>query len=458
MKSKNNIDMCNGAIAPKMLLFAVPLMISSILQLLFNAADLVVVAQYATDDSYAAVGSTGSLVNLMTNLFIGLSVGVNVLAARYLGSKEDTELEKTVHTSVLISLLIGCVLAVFGVFTAPIFLKLMHLQGNILKLASLYMQIYFLGMPSVMLYNFGSAILRANGDTRRPMYFMVISGVVNICFNLIFVICFSMDVAGVATATVISQTLSAVLVLLTLIKDKGPLKLNLKKLRIDKKILLKIMQIGLPAGLQGTLFSLSNVFIQSSVNTFGNDVIAGNSSAIQIEGFVYVAMNAFHQASLSFTSQNVGAGKKERILKITFVSLILVTVTGLILGNAAVLFGKPLLHIFTEKEAIINAGLVRLKIICSIYFLCGLMDVMVGVLRGLGYSTMPAIVSLMGACVLRLIWLATVFKIDSWHKIETVYYSYPISWIITFSVHVLCFIVVYRKYMKKNTVLPSHNL
>lgn len=455
---KNKIDMCNGAIAPKMLLFAVPLMISSILQLLFNAADLVVVAQYATDDSYAAVGSTGSLVNLMTNLFIGLSVGVNVLAARYLGSKEDTELEKTVHTSVLISLLIGCVLAVFGVFTAPIFLKFMHLQGNILKLASLYMQIYFLGMPSVMLYNFGSAILRANGDTRRPMYFMVISGVVNICFNLIFVICFSMDVAGVAVATVISQTLSAVLVLLTLMKDKGPLKLNLKKLRIDKKILLKIMQIGLPAGLQGTLFSLSNVFIQSSVNTFGNDVIAGNSSAIQIEGFVYVAMNAFHQASLSFTSQNVGAGKKERILKITFVSLILVTVTGLLLGNAAVLFGKPLLHIFTEKEAIINAGLVRLKIICSIYFLCGLMDVMVGVLRGLGYSTMPAIVSLMGACVLRLIWLATVFKIEYWHKIETVYYSYPISWIITFSVHVLCFIVVYRKYMKKNTVLPSHNL
>lgn len=450
MKKNHNIDMCNGSIAPKMLMFAVPLMISSILQLLFNAADLVVVAQYANEDSYAAVGSTGSLVNLMTNLFIGLSVGVNVLAARFLGSKDNNNLEKTVHTSVLISIVIGFILAVFGVFTAPTFLKMMHLKGNILKLASLYMQIYFLGMPSVMLYNFGSAILRANGDTRRPMYYMVFSGIVNICFNLVFVICFNLDVAGVAIATVISQTLSAFLILLTLMKDNGPLKFHIRKLSIDKGILFKIIQIGLPAGLQGTLFSLSNVFIQSSVNTFGDDIIAGNASAIQIEGFVYVAMNAFHQASLSFTSQNVGAGKKDRILKITFVSLILVTITGLILGNTAVFFGNPILHIFTDKEPIISAGLIRLRIICSVYFLCGLMDVMVGVLRGLGYSTMPAIVSLMGACVLRLIWLATVFKIDAWHTIETVYYSYPLSWVITFAVHVVCFLVVYKKY-KQNT-------
>ncbi len=449
MRNERNIDMINGSIASKMLLFSMPLIISGILQLLFNAADLVVVANYASDDSYAAVGSTGSLVNLMINLFIGLSVGVNVLIARYIGSKEYKELEKTIHTAVTISLIIGGIIGIFGVFTVPTFLRLMNLEGNILRLASLYLQIYFLGMPATMLYNFGSAILRAYGDTKRPMYFMIIAGIVNICFNLLFVIVFHLDVAGVAIATVISQILSSTLILITLTKESENLKLSLHKLRIDKNILLKIIRIGLPAGLQGTLFSLSNVFIQSSVNSFGDDIIAGNSSAITIEGFVYVAMNAFQQAALCFVGQNLGAGKKERIKKITLTSLFLVFCFGLIFGMSAIIFGEPLLRIFTDKPEIIAAGLTRLKIICSIYFLCGLMDVMVGVLRGLGYSTMPAIVSLMGACVLRLIWLATVFQIDSWHKIETVYLSYPISWFLTFSVHLICYLAVYKKYMKK---------
>ena len=450
MKKEHNIDMCNGPIVSKMLLFSLPLMLSSILQLLFNAADLVVVGRYGSSDSYAAVGSTGSLVNLMINLFIGLSVGVNVLVARYMGSKQDEELEKTVHTSILISLIIGLFLAVFGFFTVPLFLEYMNLKGNILRLASLYLQIYFLGMPATMVYNFGSAILRAGGDTKRPMYYMVIAGVVNVCFNLLFVIVFNLDVAGVAISTVISQVLSALLICFALMREKGPLKLSLRKLSVNGQILKKIMQIGLPAGFQGTLFSLSNVFIQSSVNTFSDAVISGNSSAITIEGFVYVAMNAFHQAALSFTGQNVGAGNKKRVGKITLIALILVTVTGLVLGNLAVLYGPFLLKFFTDKPDIIEAGMIRLRIICSVYFLCGIMDVMVGSLRGLGYSTMPAIVSLIGACALRLLWLATVFKIDRFHTIETVYFSYPISWLLTFLVHLLCFAIVYRKYMKSN--------
>lgn len=326
----------------------------------------------------------------------------------------------------------------------------MKLEGEILALASVYLRIYFLGMPAVMVYNFGSAVLRAVGDTRRPLVFMILSGIVNVGLNLLFVIVFDMNVAGVAIATVISQTISALLVILCLILEKGNIHFDVKHLYIDKNILIKILRIGLPAGFQGTLFSLSNVFIQSSVNSFGDITITGNSSAINIEGFVYVAMNAFHQAVISFVSQNIGAGKKERINKITVIGLLLVSSTGLLLGSLANYFGRELLSIYSRNPAIIEAGLIRIRIICSIYFLCGIMDVIVGALRGLGYSTMPAIVSLLGACVFRLIWLATVFQFDQWHTVQTIYYSYPISWILTFSVHVACYIIVKRKYDREH--------
>ena len=450
MKSKNEMDMCSGSIFGKMLIFTIPLMLSSMLQLLFNAADIVVVGNFAGDNSLGAVGSTGSLINLLTNLFIGLSVGVNVLVARYYGSGQKDNLHDTVQTAVTLSFVLGVVVAVFGFFCTPIFLKWMKLEGEILALASVYLRIYFLGMPAVMVYNFGSAVLRAVGDTRRPLFFMILSGIVNVGLNLLFVIVFNMNVAGVAIATVISQTISALLVILCLIIEKGNIHFDVKHLYIDKNFLVKILRIGLPAGFQGTLFSLSNVFIQSSVNSFGDITITGNSSAINIEGFVYVAMNAFHQAVISFVSQNIGAGKKERINKITVIGLLLVSSTGLLLGSLANYFGRELLSIYSRNPAIIEAGLIRIRIICSIYFLCGIMDVIVGSLRGLGYSTMPAIVSLLGACVFRLIWLATVFQFDRWHTVQTIYYSYPISWILTFSVHVVCYIIVKRKYDREH--------
>ena len=446
MKSKNEMDMCSGSIFGKMLIFTIPLMLSSMLQLLFNAADIVVVGNFAGDNSLGAVGSTGSLVNLLTNLFIGLSVGVNVLVARYYGSGQKDNLHDTVQTAVTLSVILGIVVAIIGFIFAPIFLEWMKLEGEILRLASIYLRIYFLGMPAVMLYNFGSAILRAIGDTRRPLIFMIISGVVNIGLNLLFVIKFQMNVAGVAIATVISEAISAVLVTICLIIEDNIIHFDIHHIYINKNILLKILQIGLPAGFQGTLFSFSNVFIQSSVNSFGDIAIMGNSSAINIEGFVYVAMNAFHQAAISFVSQNVGAGKRERINKITVIALLLVSSTGLLMGTLVNYFGRELLSIYSRNPAVIEAGYIRVNIICTIYFLCGIMDVMVGSLRGLGYSTMPAIVSLMGACVFRLIWLSTVFQFSQWHTIQTIYYSYPISWILTFSVHVICYIIVKRKY------------
>lgn len=447
MSKRKEMDMTEGTLLPKMLIFSIPLILSSILQLLFNAADLVVVSRYGCEDALGAVGSTGSLINLITNLFIGLSVGTNVLVARFFAAKEAENLKKTIHTSVLLSIILGIFLGILGILITPEILKLMGLKDNIWRLASLYLQIYFIGMPSVLLYNFGSAVLRAVGDTRRPLLYMIISGIVNLGLNLLLVLVFHLDVEGVAIATVISQTLSAILIVRTLTRYDGMLKLNLKELSIDKRILGKILVIGLPAGFQGTLFSLSNVFIQSSVNSFGDIVIKGNAAASNLEGFVYVAMNAYHQTALSFMSQNVGAGKKKRINKITLNSLILVTVVGLVLGNAVVIFEKPLLGIYAKDNlAIIEAGIIRLKYICSVYFLCGIMDVMVGALRGLGYSTMPMIVSLMGACVFRLIWLATIFKIDRFHTIETVYISYAISWILTFTVHLICYIIVKRKY------------
>lgn len=446
MNNKNQIDMLNGSIFSKMLLFTIPLIASSILQLLFNAADIVVVSNFAEESSLAAVGSTGSLINLLTNLFIGLSVGVNVLVARYIGSKQLDKLKDTIQTSISISVIIGILSGVVGIIICPSILKIMHLEGEIWRLASLYLQIYFIGMPAVMIYNFGSAVLRAVGDTRRPLIYMIIAGVINVLLNLIFVIVFHLGVAGVGIATVVSQYVSASLVVSCLVREKGIIHYNIKHFYINRKVLLGIIRIGLPAGLQGTLFSLSNVFIQSSVNTFGDIVIAGNSAAINLEGFVYVAMNAFYQATLSFIGQNVGAGKKKRVGLITVTGLLLVCSTGLLLGNIMVLFREPLLAIYKNDPAVIAAGSVRISWICSIYFLCGMMDVMVGALRGLGYSTMPAIVSLMGACVFRLIWLATIFQIDMFHSVGTIYASYPISWILTFSIHLICYIVIKRKY------------
>lgn len=447
-QKKYEIDMCNGPILKKMLVFAIPLMLSSILQLLFNAADIVVVGRFAGDESLAAVGSTSSLINLLTNVFIGLSVGANVLVARYFGAKKEEELKQTVHTAMTLSLIGGAVLTVIGVVGAPIILEWMQTPPEVLSLAVIYLRVYFAGITATMIYNFGSSILRAIGDTKRPLYFLSIAGVVNVVLNLFFVIVFHWGVFGVGLATVISQVISAGLVLRCLFREQGGIRLDLKCLGIHKGKLVQIMQIGLPAGFQGMLFSLSNVVIQSSVNTFGATIVAGNSAGINIEGFIYVGMNAFYQAAISFMGQNVGAGKYNRVNKILYAAQTCVIVIGFALSMLVRIFAEPLLSLYTDSPAVVEAGVARLQIICATYFLCGMMDVMVGALRGLGYSIAPMIVSLLGACAFRLLWIATVFQVERFHVIETIYYSYPISWALTFLAHAVTFIIV-RKSLKK---------
>lgn len=445
---KYEIDMCSGSVLQKMLLFALPLMCSSILQLLFNAADIVVVGRFAGDNALAAVGSTSSLINLLTNLFVGLSIGANVLVAQYYGAKKEKDLTETVHTAMLLSVFSGILLTILGDAAAKQILTWMSAPPEVLDLAVVYLRIYFLGMTSSMIYNFGSAILRAVGDTRRPLYYLFFAGVVNVVLNLIFVIYFHMGVAGVAAATAISQTISACLVVRCLMKEQGGIRLELRRLRIVKDKFLKIAQIGLPAGFQGTVFSLSNVVIQSAVNSFGAIVVAGNSAASNIEGFIYVGMNAFYQAAISFTSQNYGASQYKRIDRILLVGECYAIIVGVVFGNLAVLFGEELLGLYTKSPAAMEAGMIRLGIICAPYALCGMMDVLVGVLRGIGYAVMPMIVSLIGACGLRLLWIATVFQIPEYHTQQTIYLSYPITWTITMIVHAVCFIWARMKIAK----------
>lgn len=448
------MDMCSGPILRKMLMFALSLMLSSILQLLFNAADIVVVGKFAGDNSLAAVGSNTALINLLTNLFIGLSIGANVVAARHYGAKAWDDLRRTVHTAMLLSMLSGALLLVLGVIGAEQMLIWMQTPEEVLPLATVYLRIYFLGMISTMVYNFGSALLRAVGDTKRPLYFLLCAGIINVILNLLFVIGFQMDVMGVAIATVISETVSALLVLRCLVKEKGGIHLELRAMRIDRKKMLQILRIGLPAGFQGVVFALSNVVIQSSVNIFGNIVVAGNSAAANLEGFVYMAMNAFYQTTLSFVSQNYGAGEQKRINRIVLLGEACVIVTGTLLGNMVVFFGNDLLQIYSNNPEVIAAGMVRLHYISMIYALCGIMDVMVGALRGIGYSIMPMIVSIVGVCVLRLIWLATVFQIPEFHKIETVYLSYPVTWILTSLVYIVFFVWIRIRSARKKSA-PS---
>lgn len=452
-KTKNEIDMCNGPILKKMLIFTLPLMCSSMLQLLFNAADIIVVGRFAGDTALAAVGSTTSLVLLLSNLFIGLSVGANVLAARYFGAGRGNELSKTVHTSLLLSMISGVILTTMGILLAKPILQMMDTPDTVINLSVLYLRIYFLGMPAMLLYNFGSAILRAKGDTKRPLIYLSIAGVLNVSLNLVLVIVFNLGVAGVGIATATSQFVSASLMLRCLSKEKGGFRFSVKKLKIHKDKLIAILQIGLPAGVQSTLFSLSNVLIQASINSFGDVAMAGSAAAGNIEGFVYVAMNAFYQASITFTSQNVGAGKYHRVKPIMIRAVACVTVTGLVLGNLAYGFGNVLLLFYTTSPAVVVEGLRRLSYVSAWYFLCGIMDTLVGVLRGLGYSIVPMIVSLVGACGLRIVWIMTIFQIPMYHSLDTIYLSYPVTWLITAGTHFICYLVITKK--MKDKILKS---
>ena len=442
-QANRTMDMTQGRLLTQVLVFALPIMLSGILQLLFNAADTIVVGRFAGNEALAAVGSVGSLNNMIISLFIGLSVGANVLVARYTGSRNDRAVSDTVHTSVLLSLAGGVLLMIIGVALARPLLELMGSPEDVIDLAVLYVRIIFLGMPVQMLYNFCAAILRAVGDTQRPLYYLTIAGVVNVLLNLVFVILFHLSVAGVALATIISQAISALLVTRALLNMEGPTRLFLNRLRIHPGKLREIIRIGLPAGIQSSVFSLSNVVIQSSVNSFGSVVIAGNAASSNVGNFVYQAMNTFQQAITCFAGQNIGARKPRRIVSAMKVCMFWAVSFGLVLGLLSCVFGTQLLSLFSADPAVIAAGMERQIIVCAPYFLCGMMDVMTGALRGIGYSLLPMIVSILGACAFRLFWVFTVFA--AYPTLPCLMLSYPVSWLLTFSVLLVIFLVLWNR-------------
>ena len=441
MRHSSEIDMCSGPLVGNLLRFSLPLMASGILQLLFNAADIIVLGQFASSSAMAAVGATSSLNSLMVNLFLGLSIGCSVVMAHSYGAQDWRRVQDTVHTAILLALFCGAALILLGLPLLPVLLGWMDTPADLMDQSVLYMRIVFLGMPAMMAYDFGAGILRAIGDTRRPLFFLTAAGITNACLNVFFVLVFHMDVAGVALATSISQYLSAGLILRCLARPGTRYQLHPRQLRLHKATLLQILRVGLPAGIQSVVFSVSNVLIQSSINSFGTLAVAGSTAAANIENFVYTAMESVYQAALNFTSQNIGAGKKERVPLILRDCLLLVAVIGAILGGLAVLFGRQLLSIYTSDPQVLPYGIDRIHVVCLTYLLCGLMDVACGVVRGMGAAVTPTVVSLTGACGLRIVWIFTVF--GSMHSLFVLYLSYPVTWIVTFTMHMVCFVWFY---------------
>ena len=442
-KNKYEIDMCNGSIMDKLISFSMPLMLSGILQLMFNAVDIVVVGRFSGSESLAAVGSTTALINVFVNLFIGISLGANVLAARFFAAQKEKEMSETVHTSITLALISGIIMAVAGFLFARLSLELMGTPDNVIGLSTLYMRIYFLGMPFFMLYNYGAAILRAIGDTKRPLAYLIIAGVINAGLNLILVIVFKLGVAGVAIATIISQFISCVLVLRCLWKSEGSYQLRFSKLTIKKVYVKQIFQVGVPAGIQSTVINFSNVLLQSSVNSFGSTAMAGYTAANNIFGFLYVAVNSVTQTCMSFTSQNYGASKPKRMDRVLADCIILSVVVTLVLGGGAYIFGNELLRIYTSDVEVIRCGMEILLYTTVTYFLCGLMDLFPGAMRGMGHSMVPMILSIVGTVGVRIIWIFWVFP--QYRSLDILFISYPASWIITIVMQVICFYFVRKR-------------
>ena len=446
--ARQNQSMLEGPLFPSIVRYTIPIILTSLLQLLFNAADLVVVGRFCGSVSVAAVGSTGAITNLMVNFFIGLSVGAGVSVAHGLGSREDTVVSNTVHTALPTAIVSGLILTIIGVAFSETFLRMMGTPDNVLPLSATYMQIYFGGITFSMVYNFCAAILRAAGDTKSPLLYLTIAGVVNVILNIFFVTVLHMNVAGVALATTLSQGISAALVTRALMKRTDACHLDLGQMRFHKAQLTKMLRIGLPAGIQASLFSISNVLIQSSVNSFGDVFMSGSAASSNIEGFVYVSLNAFHQTAVNFIGQNAGARKYRRVYQTLWVCLGCVTVVGIVFGFTAWSFGRSLLSIYiTDSQQAIEYGMVRLAYICLPYFLCGLMDVSTGALRGLGASVVPMVISVLGVCGLRIFWIYTVFQV--YHTPQCLFFSYTVSWIVTFLFQIAAFFLVCRKFPKE---------
>ena len=450
---KQNQNMLQGPLLGSIISYTVPIILTSVLQLLFNAADLVVVGRFCGSISVAAVGATGSITALIVNLFIGLSVGAGVTVAHGIGSREDEVVHRTVHTALPLALISGVVLTVLGIALSEKLLTLMGTPANVLALSSVYMKIYFAGITFNMVYNFSASILRAVGDTKSPLVFLTIAGVINVVMNLIFVTVLHMNVAGVALATTISQAFSAVAMVVVLMKRTDAARLHLRQMKIYKIQMMKMLRIGLPAGVQSSLFSISNVLIQSSVNSFGDILMSGNAAAQNIEGFLYVSLNSFHQTAVNFIGQNVGAKQYERVKKIVWICLGCVLVVGLTMGTLMYRFGESLLSIYiTDSAEAISWGMVRLSVICQFYFLCGLMDVSTGALRGMGSSVSPMIISVLGVCGIRIGWIMTIFQIPQFHTPYSLYFSYIISWTLTFLIQMFAFFRIYRKHTGRDAV------
>lgn len=448
--------MINGTIMPKLITFAIPLMLSGILQLLFNAVDIIVVGRFSGSQSLAAVGSTSSLINMLTNLFIGISLGANVLAARFYAAGKHKEMSETVHTSILTALISGVLMIFVGIFFSRPALELMDTPSDVIELATLYMRIYFVGMPFFMLYNYGAAILRAVGDTKRPLIFLVVSGVTNACLNLLLVIVFKMDVAGVAIATVISQMISCILVLTCLYKTDAVYQFRFKKLRIKWEYLGQIFRIGIPAGIQSTLISFSNVLLQSSVNSFGSIAMAGYTAANNVLSFLYMGANSITQACMSFTSQNYGARKPKRMDKVLIDGLILQVVICLTLGVLAYVFGNQVSNIYTDDPNVIKCSVEILALTTVPYFLCGFMDTFPGVLRGMGRSTVPMILCLLGTVGVRILWIYCFFPHN--RTLGYLFVSYPVSWIATIVMQLIYYIFIRKEVHKELNVSSEYTL
>ena len=451
--NKYEIDMCNGTIMDKLVSFSVPLMISGILQILFNAVDIIVVGRFSGSQALAAVGSTSALINMMINLFIGISLGANVLAARFYAADRKKEMSETVHTSIMLALISGILMVFVGLICARWSLELMDTPDDVIDQATLYMRIYFVGMPFFMLYNYGAAILRAVGDTKRPLMYLVVSGVLNAILNVFLVVCFHLDVAGVGIATVVSQMVSCILVLRCLYKSEGSYQLRFSKLTIKTRYLGQIFAVGVPAGIQSTVINFSNVLLQSSVNSFGSVAMAGYTAANNVLSFLYVSVNSVTQACMSFTSQNYGVHKFKRMDRVLVDCLILSVGVALALGSVAYFFGPEILQIYTEEPDVIASGMEILAYTTLTYFLCGIMDLFPGALRGMGHSGVPMILSILGTVGTRIVWIFGIFP--SHRSLGVLFWSYPISWILTIIMQVICLCFVRKKVHRKEAVAET---
>ncbi|MBE6771313.1 MAG: MATE family efflux transporter [Ruminococcaceae bacterium] len=446
MEKRYSLDMTSGPFLKKILIFSVPLMLTGLLQLAYNSADVIVVGRFVGSQALAAVGSTGSLVNLFLNVFLGLSMGSGVMVARHIGESDEKAVHECVHTAMFMSVICGIFIGTVGFFFSSKMLKLMDVPDDVIDLATLYLKIYFLGSPGLLAYNFGASIVRATGDTKRPLYILTFSGIVNVVLNLVLILVFKMGVSGVAIATIVSQYLSAILIIIYLAKMPNACRLIFKKLKIYKEEVKSIVRLGIPAGIQNSLFSVSNVIIQSTVNSFGSVAMAGIAAGSNFDSYVYTCTNAVAQTTMNFTSQNMGAKKYENISKVYRYCLIITLIVGLAMGWLGRIFGNQIVGLFSDEAGVIAIGAERLKMIMPFYFFCSLMDVAACQIRGMGKSFEPMIISLLGSCGIRLFWVYFILPLN--HELMFLYWAYPVSWAVTFFAQFALFFIV-KKQMKK---------